>query len=91
LAKLEGKRFRGFVLGLDNLGRRKVWRLRLNEESHRLHGTKLEVDSIRGGLTLFKGANVTFLVGRFPKPGKPPTLRAIDVKIDFKNQTQEPS
>ena len=76
------KRCKGYVVGSDIINGKEVWKVRVQEVGHenqlRLKGIKLEVASIREGIQLTEGLDVTFIIGTV----KQKFLKAIDVDVD---------
>lgn len=77
------KRCKGYVVGVDIINNREVWKVRVQEvgdtSQRKLKGLKLEVASIREGIKLAEGLDVSFIIGTV----KQKFLKAIDVDVDL--------
>jgi hypothetical protein len=83
--KSEQARVKGFVVGSDQVGQEKavVWKVRVKRNQGTEHdGKKFEVASVKGGIELAKGVDVTFVLGPVQERGNP-VLKALDVAIDY--------
>jgi hypothetical protein len=56
---------KGFVIGHDMVGRKKVWKVRVNDKTSELDGKKFKVASTHEGIILAKGLEVEFFLGKF--------------------------
>lgn len=69
------ERTMGYVVGSDIVQGRTTWKVRSEA------GEKFEVASVRGGIALAPGLNVSFLIGRFNKESGQDVRRAVDVML----------
>jgi len=74
------RRYFGFVVGCDpGAHGQTVWKVRVKDPTSQFNGQKFAVASVRDGLTLAQGLNVTFVLGIMDGPTGGRVTRAIDV------------
>jgi hypothetical protein len=76
------KRHKGFVVAVDEVSGRPVWKVRVKDPTSSYHGEKLVVASIHGSVQLARGLNVHFLIGTVDDEQGKNVLRAVDVRIE---------
>ena len=59
-----------------------VWEVRVKDPGGDHNGKKLQVASIRDGITPAQGLNVTFIIGSVDNSRQEKELRAVDLCVD---------
>jgi hypothetical protein len=72
-------RIKGYVLGSDIADGKKVWKVRIRDESSGLNGKKCVVSSVSDKCSLKKGLDVSFTIGSSQERGQA-VLLAFDVE-----------
>jgi len=72
-------RIKGYVLGSDIAEGKKVWKVRIRDESSGLNGKKCVVSSVSDKCSLKKGLDVSFTIGSSQERGQT-VLLAFDVE-----------
>ena len=82
------ERMRGFVVGFDTRAENeKIWKVRVNQRGHPLHGRKFSVASTHENIQLADGLEVAFLIGDFGPGGK--DQKAVDVMLTSAQKLQK--
>lgn len=80
------RRLLGYVVGCDlSQNSKTVCKVRVKDPTSPYNGQKFIVASVRGGLELSQGLNVTFVLGTVDDPTGEKVTRAVDIRLESPN------